>query len=625
MRMRAIELSVRIKGTWLALASGTLLYAGGSSSVAQSTLPNPVLNTIYPCAAQTGTTIEVTVAGTELAGATKLHFATPGVESKPGAKPGQFMVTIGKDAACGYHDVRVVTPQGISNPRVFAVARLPVAELKAGMKAEAGQVLIGRAVKQDQYQITVDGKKGEALQLLCEAAALDSRMEPTLSVIGGDSREVARMQPGEPLLFLPPTDGTYAIEVHDLMFGGGPDYPFVLAVSKPDASGLEPQLPLRPTESKDVDPAKPVAIEDVYTGWFAGRSKPRTFTFTAKKGEVRIVEVKCARLGLDGDPSLVVEKVDGDKATFIAEANDRPAIAGKDEFDAGWADPSLRLQVKEDGTYRVKLRNLFPTQVPFELSVRPPAAAFELVAIPSEPPPAKKTATTILAAPLWRGGVAALKVIALRDRGFTGAISLGAENLPAGVSCAGGMIQEGKDTGYLCFFAEPKAEAWAGAVRIVGKSGDVTAVARGATIIRPTSNTAKEAIYTRLTQEVPLAVAAADAPVLVEAASAVNEATAGKVSVPLKVTRTATFTDALKLTALDIGDPKAPPAVTIAAKAASGKLELDLSKLKLAPGDHPLVLQTTAKFQHTTSSDPKAKSKEVTVVIHSKPIIVRVK
>jgi hypothetical protein len=105
----------------------------------------------------------------------------------------------------------------------------------------------------------------------------------------------------------------------------------------------------------------------------------------------------------------------------------------------------------------------------------------------------------------------------------------------------------------------------------------------------------------------------------------VNEATAGKVSVPLKVTRTAAFTDALKLTALDIGDPKAPPAVTIAAKAESGKLELDLTKLKLTPGDHSLVLQTTAKFQHTAGSDPKAKSKEVTAVIHSKPIIVRVK
>ena len=76
MRMRAIEPSVRNKGNWFALASAVLLCASTSSSVAQSTLPNPVLNSIYPCAAQTGTSIEVTLAGTELAGATK-HLSNP--------------------------------------------------------------------------------------------------------------------------------------------------------------------------------------------------------------------------------------------------------------------------------------------------------------------------------------------------------------------------------------------------------------------------------------------------------------------------------------------------------------------------------------------------------------------
>jgi hypothetical protein len=493
------------------------------------------------------------------------------------------------------------------------------------MKIEPGQAMVGRSVKQDECRMTLDAKKGEAIQVLCEAAALDSRMEPALSVLGADSHELARMESAGPLVFTAPEDGSYTLDVHDLMFGGGAEYPFVLALSKPDASGLEPQLPLHPAEGKDVDPAKPVAIEDVYTGWFPPRSKPRSFTFTAKKGEVRIIEVKCARLGLDADPSFILEKVDGDKTVFIAEASDRPAVAAKDEFDAGWADPTLRFQVKEDGTYRVKLRNLYPTRVPFELSVRPPGVAFQLVALPSEVTPAKKTATTILSAPLWRGGVAALKVFALRERGFTGPISLTAENLPPGVTGAGGVIPEGKDVGYLCFSAEPAAEAWGGPVRVIGKSDDVTSVARGATIIRPTSNTAKEAIYTRLTQEVTLGVAAADSPVLVEAASDVNEAAAGKVSVPLKVTRAASFTDAIKLTVLGIGDPAAPLSGTIAAKSNSGKLDLDLTKLKLTPGSYPVVLQATAKFQHKPAGDPKAKPKEVVAVIHSKPILIQVK
>src|SRR5436190_23483135 len=161
---------------WLAIVSAALLGAG--NAVAQSTLPQPVLSTIDPCVGQLAATVEVTITGTEVGGATKLHFATAGIESTPGKKPGQFTVTIGKDVACGYDDVRLVTPYGISNPRVFAVTRLPVTELKPGMKAESGQVLLGRAAKQDHSRITFDAKKGEPLQVFCEAASLDSRMEP---------------------------------------------------------------------------------------------------------------------------------------------------------------------------------------------------------------------------------------------------------------------------------------------------------------------------------------------------------------------------------------------------------------------------------------------------------------
>jgi hypothetical protein len=599
---------------------------GAVSAGAQSTLPQPVLITIEPCAGQLGTTAEVTISGTELAGATKLHFATVGIESKPGKKPGQFTITIGKDVACGYHDVRVVTPYGISNPRVFAVTRLPVSELKPGMKTEPGHVLLGRAVKQDHSRITFDAKKGEPLQVLCEAASLDSRMEPVLTVCDSADIVLARMPVGEPLVFTPPSDGVFTLDVQDLMFRGDAEYPFLLALSKTGASGLEHPLPLKPTESLDADMTKPVAMEDIYTGWFAARSKPRFFTFTAKKGEVRIIEVKCARLGLDADPYLVVDKMDGEKATFIAEGNDRPALAAKDEFDAGWADPSLRIEIKEDGEYRVKLRNLYPTRVPFELSVRPPGTAFQLVALPSDAPAAaKKTTTAIIAAPLWRGGVAAMKVIALRERGFTGPIVLSAKGLPPGVTSPGGLIPQGKDMGYVTFAAEANAAPWGGAVRILGKSGDVTTTACGATVIRATANTAKDPIFTRLTQEVALGVAAADSPLKVEPETAVYEVAAkGKLSVPLKITRHG-FDDGFKLTALGIGDAAAAPTVAIAAKGTSGKLELDIAKLKLPAGDCPVLLQTTAKFSHKPGDDPKAKAKEVIADIHSMPFTIRVK
>ena len=593
---------------------------------AQSTLPHPVLNTIYPCAAQVGTTTEVTITGTDLDGATRLHFSDKGIECKAGAKPNVFSLTISKDAPAGYCDVRVVGRYGISNPRGFAITKLPVAEMKdKTLKASIGQVFMGKSLKQDVQTISFNAKKGDAVQVLCKPELLDSRMESVVSVRKAGGSAVARMDAEGALIFTPSADGAFEIELRDLMFRGDAEYSFVLALSKPGASGLEEASALKPAEKLDADLSKPIAIEATYQGWFPAHGKPRYFTFNAKKGDVRIIEIKSARLGFDADPFFIVEKMDGEKATFIAEANDRPALAAKDEFDAGWADPSYRFEAKEDGLYRIKLRNVFPTRAPFELSAQPPGVAFELVAMPSEvAPAAKKTAAAITAAPLWRGGVSTLKVTALRERGFTGPITLSAEGLPAGVTDLGGMISEGRDSGYISFSSADKAEPWAGAVRIIGKSGDVMKVARGATVVRPTPDTAKGAVYTRFTKEVALDVVASDAPLLIEPSAPTFEVTtAGKIDVPLKLTRRADFTDAVKMTVLGLGSAT-PLTVDVTAKGLAGSLKGEVAKLKLTPGDYSVVLQTSAKFKHK-GDDPKAKPKDVTATVHSKPFTIRVK
>ncbi len=594
---------------------------------AQSTLPQPVLNTIYPCAAQVGTTAEVVITGTALDGATKLHFSVKGIECKAGAKPNTFVLTIAPDAPAGYCDVRVVARYGISNPRGFAITKLPVAELKERtLQASVGQVLMGRTTKQDHNTVTFEAKKGEALQILCKPAQLDSRMEPVVTVRNANGTVLARMDAEGTLRFTPPADGSYAIELQDLMFRGDAEYPFVLALSKPDASGLEKAPALQPLEKREMDLSKPLPVETTYTGWFPARSKSRLFTFTAKKGDVRIIEVKSARLGLNADPYLIVEKLDGSgNATFIAEANDRTAIAAKDEFDGGWADPSYRFEAKEDGTYRLKLRNLFPTQVPFELSVQPPGTAFELVALPSEVAQAKKTTAAILAAPLWRGGVTTFKVIALRERGFTGPIALSAEGLPPGVTSLGGLIAAGTDIGFISFSADDQAAPWGGAVRILGTHGEVSKVARGATVVRAIADTAKAPVLTRLTPEVALGVVPSEAPLLIAPGAPLYEVTTtGKLDIPVTLTRRAEFADAVKLTALGLGSAT-PLAIDVPAKGTAGALKGEVAKLKLAPGDYPVVLQTAVKFKHKVGEDPKAKPKDLTATVHSKPFLLRVK
>jgi hypothetical protein len=646
---------------------------------AQVTTPHPFLASVSPPAVQVGTTVEVTVNGTDLDGASRLHFSVPGITCAPKLddkqKPvaNKFLVTVPKVAAATALDLRVVAQYGISNPRGFVITALPVVPMPANatnkdaaFKGSLNTVIVGTAVKQATSFISIDAKKDQGLVAVCQPLALDSRMDASVALRNADGAKVARLQPDGLLDFTPPADGVYTLEVSDLMFRGDAESPFMLTlttgpvvqyafdggaqcvlygrnlpkgapvasqgraslqrvqVSADEAKHLLASNPVKAVrfgaenETTGAKPA-PVALKlpTRYNGWFATNGQARVFTFEAKKGEVFWIEVNSSGKGLAADPFFIVEK----NETFIAEANDRVAVATKTEFDAGFADPSYRFEAKEDGTYRVKLRNLFSsaTQEPFELTVQPAGGDYDLVAIPSALPKGKATTMEVNAAPLWRGGVAVMKVFALRRGGFNGAIELAADALPADVKFLGGSIREGQSVGHASFFAEETAKDWAGAVKLHGKSGGA---ARGATALFKVANTAKESTLTRLTDEVAMGVVASDAPVTVEAAGAMFETDGkGKLSIPLQVKRRGDCNDEIKLASIGIDGLT----VDIAAKATSGKLEVDVAKLKLPAGDHSFLLQGTVKFKHKRSEDPKAAAKDLVFLVHSKPVVIRVK
>lgn len=646
---------------------------------AQVTIPQPVLTTISPPVAKAGTTVDVTLTGTDLDGASSLLFSAPGITCAPKLddkqKPiaNKFTVTLPPSAASAICDARIAARYGVSNPRAFMITALPVVNVPAtatsiatAFKAALNTTLTGTAVKQASLFISFDAKKGQRIIAACQPLLLDSRLDAAISLRNQEGRKLARLEPDGLLDFTAPTDGTFMIELGDLMYRGDAEYAFALtlttgpvieyafdngaqwtlygrnlpkgqkAATRFNAELQRAQLPADEAKkllasnpinairfgSENDSPDKPapsVALKTParYTGWFAPRGQARVFTFDAKKGDVLWIEASSARKGLNADPYFVVEKGDA----FIAEANDTATYSSKGEFDAGAADPSYRFEAKEDGTYRVKLRNLASSgaQEPFELTIRPVGNDAALIAIPSTLPKGKATNVDMTSAPLWRGGVAVLKVFALRKGGFNGAIELAADGLPADVKFLGGVIREGQATGYAAFYAEENAKDWAGMVKLHGKTG---APARGATLQFKVANTAKESVLTRLTEDHALGVVPAEAPVLIEATTAAFDAPAtGKLTIPLQVKRRGDCTDAIKLTSLGIDGLTAD----IAAKADKGSIELDVAKLKLPAGDHPLILQGTVKFKHKRGDDAKAAAKEMTFLVHSKPIIVRVK
>ena len=81
------------------------------------------------------------------------------------------------------------------------------------------------------------------------------------------------------------------------------------------------------------------------------------------------------------------------------------------------------------------------------------------------------------------------------------------------------------------------------------------------------------------------------------------------------------FTDVVALSSLGVEGMTA----TIAAKADEGRLVVDVAKLKLPVGDHLVVLQGIVKFKHLRGDDAKAAAKELAFLVHSKPIVIRVK
>src|SRR5437016_5552160 len=106
---RASLLAVAIAMAWL---------VGLNAALAQ--IPRPRLQSIYPAGGREGETIDVQLSGTDLEGVDALWFDHPGLRAFH-RKAVAFTVAIAPETPAGLHEVRVVGPLGVSNPRVFVV------------------------------------------------------------------------------------------------------------------------------------------------------------------------------------------------------------------------------------------------------------------------------------------------------------------------------------------------------------------------------------------------------------------------------------------------------------------------------------------------------------------------
>lgn len=251
------------------MAALTLLLAGSAALAQQPVVlaPIPRLTTIFPMGAKAGTTVEVTVNGTDLDEPEALVFShagikaeyVPPVDPKPDPKAKnpdmgkkkkggvptthQFKVTVPADVPPGTYDVRIASKFGVSNPRSFVVGSLPEVlekepnnDVPEAQKLELGNVVNGTvASPQDVDYYAITGKAGQRILAHCATSSIDGLAQPLLEMYAADGRRLGANRgydDGDALLDVTlPADGEYQIRLCEFAYqSGSPNHFYRLTV-----------------------------------------------------------------------------------------------------------------------------------------------------------------------------------------------------------------------------------------------------------------------------------------------------------------------------------------------------------------------------------------------------------
>jgi hypothetical protein len=644
------------------LSKSTLTFAASvlfaASAIAQQvTLPLPRILTVMPMGGQAGQNVEVTITGENIEDVTELTFSTPKITAKPVAgAPNKFTVNIAADAAVGVYDARVMSRLGVSSARAFSVNKLPeVVRTKANNTVETAMALpVGAICNATMTKRAVDfysfqAVKGQPVAIDCAAVGIDSRLTPVLILADSKGADLKVNRTGGIIDFTPPADGTYIIKVSDLTYQGGerhfyrlalqnspaqpqPQTQTVSAMSWPPAD-LAANAATKETEPNNKD-AQKITLPCDIAGAFYPAADVDTFEFTAKKGETWWVEVASERLGLNTDPFVLVQQVKDGKFTDVAELYDiAPPMKVTSNgysydgppYDAGSPDVMGKFEVKEDGTYRLQVRDLFggtrtDANNIYRLIVRQAAPDFALAAWAVHMT-LRNGDRASLSKPmaLRQGDARAFEVAVQRRDGFDGEIEIGMENLPPGVSAVGLKIGKGKTYGHLILTAADNAPRGFSLAKITGK-----AVIGGKEVLRPVRVASMEWSVKDAKGEIPAPRLMADIPVSVTdseqapltialAEDKVFEAKAGEtLKIPLKLTWRNEFNGtSIKVKAYGEGF-SAIKEFDIPLKAATHELTLNLAELKIAPGDYIFALQSLGicKYRYNPAAVPLAEAEQ---------------
>ena len=374
------------------------------------------------------------------------------------------------------------------------------------------------------------------------------------------------------------------------------------------------------------DQTQKIAAPCEIAGQFYPANDRDAFSFDAKKGDVYWVEVISDRLGAATNPFLLLQREGVEPQEVYRSADD----AGGKRFSTVSNDPAARIEVKEDGTYRLLVRDLFGTirsspRSIYRLCVRKESPDFRLVALPGPQPAAAEARSAPPRALVFRPGeTCPIRVVAFRRDNFAGDIELTAEDLPPGITAGAAKIPAGKNDGILLLTAAEGATAVITPIRVIGKAklGEVETkrVARPGAVTWPIKDYNAEPVPARLGRDFLVAVTAGPpAPLSVEPAEQKTWeiAAGGKVEIPLKISRRGAFEAALKLKPFGAPEIEKAKEADAAEKATTATATIDLTAAKIPAGAHIIHFRADTKG--------KFNEKDTTYTVLSQPIQILVK
>ncbi len=232
--------------------SVALALVCGPATTAWGQLPRTRLTLVAPPIGQLGTTVEVTIAGSDIDEVGVMSFSHAGITAvqkttEAGGKKtpvaNTFVVTIAKTVPVGLYDARVSGLFGSSNPMTFAVTGREVVRESEGNNsfAEADEFVLGKTVygqvnaAADVDYLKFTGKKGQRVVIDCQAARVDSSLHAICEIYSrADGRvrllSFVRRQVGhDPMTDITlPADGEYFIRIFDERFAGGVTHTYLL-------------------------------------------------------------------------------------------------------------------------------------------------------------------------------------------------------------------------------------------------------------------------------------------------------------------------------------------------------------------------------------------------------------